>query len=72
MVNWREDVEFVYGLAMIISFIISYYLLYPIWGIQTAAIATVIIGIIMAIAGLAAFESERAVEKWNKLTSKQT
>jgi len=72
MVNWREDVEFVYGLAMIISFIISYYLLYPIWGIQTAAIATVIIGIIMAIAGLAAFESERAVEKWNKLTSKQS
>ena len=72
MVNWREDVEFVYGLAMIISFIISYYLLYPMWGIQTATIATVIFGIIMAIAGLAAFESERAVEKWNKLTSKQS
>jgi hypothetical protein len=70
MVNWREDVEFFYVLAMIVSLVIVFFNLYPSWGIPTAAATTAVIGVIEAIIGFAAFESERAVEKWSKLTKK--
>jgi hypothetical protein len=70
MVNWREDVEFFYVLLMIVSLVIVFFNLYPSWGIPTAAATTAAIGVIEAIIGFAAFESERAVEKWSKLTKK--
>jgi hypothetical protein len=40
------------------------------WGIPTAAATVVAIGVVEAIVGFAVFESELAVEKWNKLTKK--
>ena len=70
MVNWREDVEFFYGLFMVVSLFIAFNSLYPLWGIATAAATVVTIGAVEAVVGFAVFESERAVEKWNKLTKK--
>jgi hypothetical protein len=70
MVNWREDVEFFYFLIMTVSIVMVFFNLYPLWGIPTAAVTTAVVGVIEAIIGFAAFESERAVEKWNKLTKK--
>jgi hypothetical protein len=70
MVNWREDVEFFYGLIVVISTVIVYFNLYPVLGIQFAIGVCVIVGVVEVVIGFAAFESERAVEKWNKFTKK--
>jgi len=70
MVNWREDVEFFYGLVMVVSLIVAFFRLYPWWGIPTATATVVGIGVVEGIVGFVVFESEPAVERWNKLTKK--
>ncbi len=58
--------EFVYGLCVVVSLVLAYFRLYNLLGVQMAIVATFALGVIEVIAGFAAFESERAVEEWNK------
>jgi len=70
MVNWREDVEFFYGLIVVVSIVVAYFNLYPWLGMQFAIGVCAAVGVVEAVIGFAAFESEPAVEKWNKLLKK--
>ena len=72
MVKWREDVEFVYGLCVVVSLVLAYFQLYNRFGEQMAIVATFALGVIETIAGFAAFESEHAVEEWNNLSRRSS
>jgi hypothetical protein len=67
MANWRENVEFFYGLITVLSVVLTYFRLYTWTGLPfalgvSAAVAAVMVGI-----GFAVFESEKAIERWKKL-----
>ena len=68
MVNWREDVEFLYGLVMVLSVILTFFKLYTWTGIPFALGVSIAVGAVMGGIGFAVFESEQAVERWNRLT----
>jgi small-conductance mechanosensitive channel len=70
MVNWRENAEFFYGLIMVVSIVIAYFTLYPWLGMQFAIGVCTAVGVVEAVIGFAAFESEPAVAKWSKLSKK--
>ncbi len=70
MVNWREDVEFFYGLVTVVTVIVVFFRVIPYWGTPTSVATAALAGIIMGIIGFAAFESEPAVERWQKLIEK--
>ncbi len=68
MANWRENVEFIYGLAVVLSVVLTYFRLYTWTGMPFALGVTAAVGGIMAGIGFAVFESEQAIERWKKLT----
>ena len=71
MVNWREDVELLYGLIVVVATVVIYFQLYPWTGVETAIVVTAgTVGILVVI-GFIAFETEQAVEKWKKLTKNE-
>ncbi len=70
MVNWRENIEFIYGLITLLAIVLTYFRLYNWTGIPFALGATAALAAAMIGAGLVAFESEQAIERWNRLTKK--
>jgi|PlaIllAssembly_1097288.scaffolds.fasta_scaffold3764065_1 hypothetical protein len=72
MTNWREDGEFIYGLAIVISIVVVYFQLYNWTGTTFALIMCVVTGVVGALVGFAVFETEFAVERWNKRANKQS
>ena len=70
MVNWRQDIEFIYGLIVVITLVIVYFRVSPIMGTELGIGVTAAVGVIEAVIGFAAFESEPAVERWNQFTKK--
>jgi hypothetical protein len=71
MVNWREDVEFVYGLFMLISCIVVFFILYDSVGLTLAAVVTVVVALVEVGIAFAAFESDRAIASWERLGKKE-
>ncbi len=71
MVNWREDIEFIYVLAMLVSSILVFFNLYDTRGLQTAGEWVVIIVVVEAVAGLIAFESDFAIARWERAEKSQ-
>ena len=67
MVNWREDVEFVYVLFILISTILVFFYLYDTKGLPYASITVAVIVLVEVAIGLAAFESDHAIAGWEKL-----
>jgi len=68
MTNWREDIEFFFGLATVLAVVLTYIRLSTWTGVTFALAVSVAIGLILAGIGFAAFESEQAIERWKKLT----
>lgn len=71
MVNWREDVEFVYGLFMLISCIVVFFILYDSKGLTLAAVVTVVVALVEVGIAFAAFESDKAMTSWERLGKKE-
>jgi hypothetical protein len=67
MVNWREDVEFLYGLIMVLTVVLTYFRLYTWTGMPFALGVSIAVGAVMAGIGFAVFESEQAIERWKEL-----
>jgi hypothetical protein len=72
MVNWREDVEFIYALSILISSIVVFFNLYETGGIQLAGEVVFVIVLIETVMGLIAFESDFAIARWDKLEKNQS
>lgn len=67
MVNWREDVEFCYVLFMLISAIVAFFSLYETMGIPIAGVVVAVVVVVEGGIAFAAFESDRAIARWEKL-----
>jgi hypothetical protein len=72
MVNWREDVEFIYALSILISSIVVFFNLYETGGLQLAGEVVFVIVLIEVVMGLIAFESNFAIARWDKLEKNQS
>jgi hypothetical protein len=70
MVNWRENVEFIYGLAIVIAVVVVYFQMATFAGTTTPLLIAIVVGVIGAVVGFAAFESEFALKRWDKLAKK--
>ena len=70
MVNWRENIEFIYGLAVVIAAVVVYFQMATFAGTTTPLLIAIVVGVIGAVVGFAAFESEYAIARWEKLTKK--
>ncbi len=71
MVNWREDIEFVYALFMLVSCIVVFFVLYDSMSLTLAAVATGVIVLVEAAIAFAALESDTAIANWEKLGKKE-
>ncbi len=71
MVNWREDIEFIYVLSMLVSSIIVFFELYNLYGLQLAAEVVVGAVLLEVLVGAFAFESPYAIHRWEKLEKNQ-
>jgi hypothetical protein len=67
MVNWREDVEFIYVLAILVSAIVVFFYMYDFAGLPTSAGVAIGVVVVLALIGAAAFETDRAIATWEKL-----
>jgi hypothetical protein len=67
MVNWREDVEFCYVLFILISAIVVFFSFYDSKGVMFAGGVAVILVVVEAVIGVAAFETDRAISAWEKI-----
>ena len=67
MVNWKEDVEFFYCLCVLVSLIVAFFAVYPVVGVELAAVVVVILGLVEGIIGFVAFESEPALNRWARI-----
>ena len=72
MVNWREDVEFVYFLAVLVSTIVVFFNLYYTMGLEMAGIIVFAIVFIEVVLGAIAFESNFAISRWERLERNQS
>jgi hypothetical protein len=68
MVNWKEDLEFFYCLFVLVSLIITFFAVYPIVGVEPATVVVVILGLVEGVIGFVAFESERALNRWARIS----
>ena len=66
-VNWREDVEFIYVLCILVSGVILFFHFYNNMGLSTAG--TIMVGIVLVelVAAYLAFETDRAISNWEKI-----
>jgi hypothetical protein len=67
MVNWREDVEFIYFLSMLISSIVIFFNFYETSSVELAGGIVVAIVLIEGLLGFIAFESNFAIVRWERL-----
>lgn len=67
MVNWREDVEFVYVLFMLVSGIVVFFVLYDRTSIELSGAGVVALVLIEGLIGFVAFETDWAINRWDKL-----
>ncbi len=72
MVNWREDIEFIYVLAMLVSSVLVFFNYYNTIGLQLAIEYVIVIVVVEGIVGLIVFESGFAIARWDKLEKNQT
>ncbi len=71
MVNWREDVEFIYVLIMLVSSIVVFFVIYQAGSMALAAVTVAIALVVEGIILYAAFESPKAIVSWEKLEKKK-
>jgi hypothetical protein len=71
MVNWREDIEFLYGVIVLVSAIITFFSFYEGGGIATASVMTVVVVLAEVFIGYVLFGSEAAVARWEKLEKRE-
>ncbi len=64
MVKWREDVAFFYGLATVVSIVVAFFSLSPLWGMETTTITVVVLGLVLVTVGYVVFQTERARRLW--------
>jgi preprotein translocase subunit SecD len=67
MVNWREDIEYVYVLSIFVSAIVVFFYIYDTMGLMTAILATAGLASIEALIGFVAFETDRAIATWERI-----
>jgi hypothetical protein len=72
MVNWREDIEFCYALAILISGILIFFGFYDSRGLQYAGELSGGIVAVMIIVGVGVFETDRARAIWDRLEKSET
>jgi hypothetical protein len=72
MVNWREDVEFIYFLSMLVSSIVVFFNFFETNSIEFAGEIVAVIVLIEALLGLIAFESNFAIARWDRLEKNQS
>ena len=70
MVNWREDVEFVYVLFMLVSGIAVFFVLYDRTSIELSGAGVVALVLIEGLIGFVGFETDWAINRWDKLGKK--
>ncbi len=70
MVNWREDVEFIYVLFMLVSGIVVFFVLYDRSGIELAGGGVAGMVVAEGIIGFIVFETDWAVGRWEKLAKR--
>jgi hypothetical protein len=70
MVKWREDIEFIYVLIMLVSSIVVFFTVYDFAGLTVGAVVVAIL--LFAEIGIAflAFETEGATRSWERLEKK--
>ncbi len=66
MVNWREDFEFCYVLAMLVAGVVTFFSLYNWTGMVFAGAADIVLIVCMALSGYVAFETDWALGRWEK------
>ena len=71
MVNWREDIEFIYVLSLLVSSIVVFFHYYESVGLQFAGEVVFVIVLVAALVGLIVFESNFAISRWEKLEKNQ-
>jgi hypothetical protein len=71
MVNWREDIEFIYVLIILVSGIVTFFSLYEWTGMIFAGAADAVLIVCEAAAGFIAFETDWAIARWDKLGKNQ-
>jgi hypothetical protein len=67
LVNWRENIEFFYVLGMLISNIVIFFTLYDNYGLMVSSLAVAAIILIEAEIAYSAFETEKAIARWEKI-----
>ena len=67
MVNWRENVGFLYGVIVLISAIITFFSFYDQRDIALPSVMTVLVVLIEAVIGYFLFGSARAAAMWEEL-----
>jgi hypothetical protein len=72
MVNWREDVEFCYALAILVSAILIFFGFYDSRGLQYAGELAGGIVAVLIIVGVGVFETDRARDVWERLEKSGT
>ena len=70
MANWRENAEFIYGLIIVITVVVVFFQLQSWTGMMFAAAMSAVVGVVAALVGFAAFESEEAIQRWDKIGKK--
>jgi hypothetical protein len=71
MVNWRENVEFCYALFVLISAISIFFFFYEPNGLPYASSVVALVVFVEILFGLAAFETDWAIAKWEKFEAGQ-
>ena len=71
MVNWREDIEFVYALCILVSGIIVFFYPYDTMGLASASLIVAGVTLVEVLIGFAGFETDRAIATWEKIGKEQ-
>ncbi len=66
MVNWREDVGFLYGLIVLVSAIITFFSFYKQGRTAVPSIMTGVVVLVEVVIGYVLFGSKRGAAIWEK------
>jgi hypothetical protein len=72
MVNWREDVEFIYFLSVLVSSIVVFFNFYDTIGLEMAGGIVGAVVLVEVVLGVVAFESNFAIARWERLEKNQS
>jgi|WetSurMetagenome_2_1015567.scaffolds.fasta_scaffold35849_3 hypothetical protein len=70
MVKWREDIEFIYILIMLVSSIVVFFTIYDFAGFTVGAVVVAVLLIAEIGVAFVAFETEAATKSWERLEKK--